>query len=83
MLELFKKMALAPTRRILVGAIARLQLWLMPLVYAEVIAKMMRTRMDCVTQLTTAYCEYDACGVCNGPGATFECGCDELTYRLV
>ena len=22
--------------------------------------------------------EYDACGVCNGPGATFECGCDEL-----
>lgn len=26
---------------------------------------------DCVGQL-------DACGVCNGPGATFACGCDDL-----
>ena len=22
--------------------------------------------------------EYDACGVCNGPGAVFECGCDDI-----
>ena len=40
-----QEMALAPTRRILLARLHGTTL-LMPLVYAEVIAKMMRTRMD-------------------------------------
>ena len=26
--------------------------------------------------------EFDACGICNGPGAVFECGCSSLPWRL-
>ena len=23
-------------------------------------------------------CKYDSCGVCNGPGAIYECGCEDI-----
>ena len=27
--------------------------------------------------------EYDECGVCNGPGATLECGCSEVSLTAI
>ena len=31
---------------------------------------------DCVGEL-------DECGICNGPGAIYDCGCDECRYKMI
>ena len=44
---------------------------------AEVLVKPMRTPMASATTSTHVW-RLDACGVCNGPGEIYECGCADI-----
>ena len=37
------------------------------------------TETECVTMWTHAWVSWTLCGVCNGPGAVYECGCAPIS----
>ena len=49
-----------------------------PWACAAVTAQRTPMPMASATMLTTAWRTYDECGICNGPGAIYECGCSDI-----
>ena len=50
----------------------------MPWAYAEVLAPMTPMKTAFVTMPTIVWVPLDACGVCNGPGEIYACGCSDI-----